>query len=61
MTDPSFYVLIDTLSYSLKGERGAPGPKGTPALVLKMLEHQIHILMMSLIKMTLHFQGILDL
>lgn len=28
-TDPNFCLLVETLAYSLKGERGAPGPKGT--------------------------------
>lgn len=32
-TEHSFRIRIDTLSYSLKGERGAPGPKGMSALV----------------------------
>lgn len=26
---PNFYLLVETLAYSLKGEKGAPGPKGT--------------------------------
>lgn len=43
VTDPSFHLLIDTLSYSLKGERGAPGLKGTSAPVLKPSEHQIYL------------------
>lgn len=58
MTKSSFYIRIDTLSYSLKGERGAPGPKGMSAPVKTS---QICLVMMSLIKTTLPFQVILDL
>lgn len=57
MTDSSFYVLIDTLSYSLKGERGAPGLKGTSASLLKTSEHQTYLNKQILMMMTLPFSG----
>lgn len=40
--DSDFYLLVETLAYSLKGEKGAPGSKGTFAQII--LENYVLLL-----------------
>lgn len=54
-TDTNLFLLLETFAYSLKGERGEPGPKGTefkPHTDLKP-----RILLFSIIRLDCFFAG----
>lgn len=51
----NFCLLVETLAYSLKGEKGAPGPKGTFAQIILETDDMCHDII-SDIKLTVSLQ-----